>query len=193
MRIMGWDLSMSATGVAFPDGTTALIKPRGTGYGRLVSLEQWFDRAIDVSQPQLVVVEDIRAGLKGDAAKVIPMVHAVAFLCLGRAGIPFALVNASTLKVFATGRGGADKDAMKQAARERAGRTFVRDSGGDQCDAWWLKAAGHAAYGEPFVNLPAAHTEALRLVDWPRIPGAREPIEYVAAKKPSRRKRLAAV
>lgn len=189
MRIMGWDLSMKATGVAFPDGTTAVIKPRGVGYGRLVTLEQWVDRAIAVAQPQLAVVEDIRAGLKGDAAKVIPMVHAVALLCLGRAGIPFALVNASTLKVFATGNGGADKDAMAQAARGRAGRTFRTD---DECDAWWLKAAGHVAYGEPIVGLPASHTQALHAVAWPRIPGAREPIEHVAKKRPVRRKRLAA-
>jgi Holliday junction resolvasome RuvABC endonuclease subunit len=192
MRIMGWDLSMSATGVALPDGSTAVVKPRGAGYGRLVNLEQWMDRAITVGRPQLVVVEDIRAGLKGDAAKVIPMVHGVALLCLSRARIPFALVNASTLKVFATGNGGADKDAMARAALERAGRAFPGDKGGDQCDAWWLKAAGHAAYGEPIVDLPASHTDALHTVAWPRIPGAREPIEHVAKKRPGRRKRLAA-
>jgi hypothetical protein len=31
MRIMGLDLSMTCTGVCFPDDSTAVIKPRGKG------------------------------------------------------------------------------------------------------------------------------------------------------------------
>lgn len=191
MRIMGLDLSMTATGVAFPDSSTALIRPRGSGYGRLVSYEQWLTGALRVARPDLAVVEDIRAGLKGDAAKVIPMVHGVALLCLGRAGVPFALVNASTLKVYATGNGRADKDEMKRAALELAGREFPGDKGGDQCDAWWLRAAGHAAYGSPVVQMTAASTEALRTVAWPRLPGA-GPVVVPLPAKPKRRRRVAA-
>ncbi|WP_181360813.1 hypothetical protein [Streptomyces sp. S1D4-14] len=192
MRIIGLDLSMSATGVAFPDNTTAVIKPRGQGYARLLSIEDRIGAALRIGRPQLAVVEDIRAGLKGDAAKVIPMVHAAALLPLLRYGIPFVLVNASTLKLYATGYGASDKAAMAVAAFTYAGREFTGDKGGDQCDAWWLRAAGHAAYGEPVVRVPEANMDALRGVVWPRIAGAGEPIAQVAKKPTGRRKRAVA-
>ena len=193
MRIMGWDLSMKATGVAFPDGSTALIKPRGTGDARLLNLEQWATKALRVARPDLGVIEDVQGAMQGAANKVIPMVHCAVRLCFLRAGIPYVVVNPSTLKTFATGSGNADKDGMARAALLRAGRTFTDDPGGDQCDAWWLKAAGHAAYGEPAVVVPETHLEGLHAVAWPRIPGAHMPLEYVPpAKKAGRRKRAVA-
>ena len=191
MRIMGLDLSITCTGVAFPDGSTAVIKPRGKGYGRLLRIEDRIGEAVHISRPQLAVVEDIRAGLKGDAAKVIPMVHAAALLPLLRAGIPYVFVNASTLKLYATGYGGgSDKDTLALAARTYAGREFPDDKGGDQCDAWWLRAAGHAAYGDSVVRMPEPNVEALRVVDWPALDGAAPVFEPV--RKTARRRRKVA-
>ncbi len=195
MRIMGLDLSMSCTGVAFPDSSTATIKTRGKGYGRLLGIEERLCAAVRVARPDLAVIEDIRAGLKGDAAKVVPMVHAVAVLALGRAGVPFVLVNTKTLKLYATGHGGADKDTMALAALTYAGREFPGDAGGDMCDAWWLRAAGHAAYGEPVVRLPRHHVDALRAAEWPVI-GTFAPVMELrrrsATARPRRRRRAAA-
>jgi Holliday junction resolvasome RuvABC endonuclease subunit len=193
MRIMGLDLSISATGVAFPDGSSAVIKPRGKGYGRLLFIEERLSAAVRVARPDLAVVEDIRAGLKGDAAKVVPMVHAVAVLVLGRAGVPYALVNAKTLKLYATGYGGgADKESMALAALTYAGRKFPGDAGGDQCDAWWLRAAGHAAYGEPLVRMPQHNIDALRVVTWPVV-GETAPVFAPPVPKQTRRRRKVAV
>jgi Holliday junction resolvasome RuvABC endonuclease subunit len=193
MRIMGADLSMTATGVAFPDSTTALIKPRGKGYARLLSIEDRMSAALRIGRPDLVVIEDIRAGLKGDAAKVIPMVHCAALLPVLRYGVPYVLVNSSTLKLYATGYGASDKASMAVAALTYAGREFPGDKGGDQCDAWWLRAAGHAAYGEPVVRVPKANTDALREVDWPTIPGAPAPVLAPPfPKQPRRRRKVAA-
>ena len=193
MRIMGADLSMTATGVAFPDNTTAAIKPRGKGYARLLSIEDRISAALRIGRPDLVVIEDIRAGLKGDAAKVIPMVHTAALLPILRYGIPYVLVNASTLKLYATGHGGSDKASMAVAALTYAGKEFVGDPGGDQCDAWWLRAAGHAAYGEPVVRVPKANMDALREVDWPVLPDGPAPVFAPRRPKPARRRRRVAV
>lgn len=192
MRIMGADLSMTATGVAFPDNTTAVIKPRGQGYARLLSIEDRISAALRIGRPDLVVIEDIRAGLKGDAAKVIPMVHCAALLPILRYGIPYVLVNSSTLKLYATGYGAADKASMAVAALTYAGREFTGDKGGDQCDAWWLKAAGHAAYGEPVVRVPKANMDALREVDWPVLDGAAPVIAPPFPKQTRRRRKVAA-
>jgi Holliday junction resolvasome RuvABC endonuclease subunit len=193
MRIMGLDLSMTCTGVAFPDDSTAVLKPRGKGYERLLTIEERLCAAVRVARPDLAVVEDIRAGLKGDAAKVVPMVHAVAVLVLGRAGVPCVWVNAKTLKLYATGYGGgSDKESMALAAFTRAGRTFPGDKGGDQCDAWWLRAAGHAAYGEPVVRMPQHNIDALRMVAWPSLPGASPVFEPPVPKQARRRRKVAA-
>ncbi|MFD8226916.1 hypothetical protein ACFV16_22395 [Streptomyces massasporeus] len=193
MRIMGLDLSMTCTGVAFPDDSTTVIKPRGKGYDRLLSIEERLGAAVRVARPDLAVIEDIRAGLKGDAAKVVPMVHAVSVLVLGRAGVPYVWVNAKTLKLYATGYGGgSDKDSMALAALTRVGKKFPGDLGGDQCDAWWLRAAGHAAYGEPVVHVPTSHTDALRTVAWPLVGGV-VPVFAPPVPKQTRRRRKAAV
>lgn len=192
MRILGLDLSITCTGVAFPDDTTAMIRPRGQGYARLLGIENRIDAAVRIGRPDLAVIEDIRAGLKGDAAKVIPMVHAAALLPLLRYGVPYVFVNASTLKLYATGYGGADKAAMAVAALTYAGREFTGDKGGDQCDAWWLRAAGHAAYGEPVVRVPKANTDALREVAWPALPGAAPVFAPPRPKQTRRRRKVAA-
>lgn len=187
---MGWDLSMSATGVAFPDGSTAVVKPRGEGDTRLLSIERQAETVVRVARPQLVVIEDDPGVFRGAAAKVIPMVHATARLVLMRAGIPYVLVNQSTLKVYATGQKGADKAAMTLAAYKRMGVEFRDDN---EADAAWLRAAGHAAYGESVVQVPKAHTEALRAVVWPVLPGAAAPLApREGTRKPTRRRSRAA-
>lgn len=188
MRIMGLDLSMTATGVAFPDGSTAVIKPRGDGDARLLSIECQMNAAVRLARPDIALIEDDPGVFRGAAAKAIPMVHATVRLCFLRAGIPYVLVNQSTVKVVATGNSGADKSAMILAAFKRAGREFTDNN---ECDAFWLKVAGHAAYGEPIVELPKTHTDALRKVIWPRLAGAREPIAPLPA-KPKRRRKVAA-
>jgi Holliday junction resolvasome RuvABC endonuclease subunit len=187
MRIMGLDLSMSATGVAFPDGSTAVIKPSGEGDARLLSIEQWMDKALDVARPDLAVIEQFGA-FQGAAARAIPMVHAVVRLRLMHAGVPYVLLTPQALKTLATGRHTADKAAMTLAAFKRAGREFTDDN---ECDAFWLRAAGHAAYGEPVVELPKAHTSVLSKVAWPAVPGAREPVASLP-KQPRRRRKVAA-
>lgn len=191
MRIIGLDLSMSATGVAFPDGSTAIIKPRGKGDARLLSIERQMEHALRLARPDIAVVEEFQGAAQGAANKVIPMVHGVVRTALMRAGIPFVLVNASTLKLYATGYGAADKASMAVAALTYAGLEFTGDKGGDQCDAWWLRAAGHAAYGEPVVRVPKANTDALREVAWPTLSGA-GPVFAPPLPKQTRRRRKAA-
>jgi Holliday junction resolvasome RuvABC endonuclease subunit len=187
MRIMGLDLSMSATGVAFPDGSTAVIKPRGEGDARLLSIERQANAAVRLARPDLAVVEQFGGEFKGAAARAIPMVHATFRLVLMRAGIPYVLLTPQTLKTFATGRHTADKTAMTLAAFKRMDREFTDDN---ECDAAWLRAAGLYAYGEPVVDLPKAHTDVLRKVAWPTLPGASPVLAPPDA--PTRRRRKAA-
>jgi Holliday junction resolvasome RuvABC endonuclease subunit len=192
MRIMGLDVSMTCTGVAFPDGSTAVIKPRGKGDLRLLSIEERMGAALRLARPQLAVVEDDPGLFRGSAAKAIPMVQATVRLALMRAGVPYVLVNTKMLKLYATGYGASDKASMAVAALTYAGREFTGDKGGDQCDAWWLRAAGHAAYGEPVVRMPKANEDALREAAWPTVPGAPAPVLAPPFPRQPRRRRKAA-
>jgi Holliday junction resolvasome RuvABC endonuclease subunit len=192
MRIMGADLSMKCTGVCFPDDSTAVIKPRGDGDHRLLSIEERMSAAVRVARPDLVVIEDDPGIFRGASAKVIPMVHATVRLVLMRSGVPFVLVNTKTLKLYATGSGSSDKESMALAALTRAGKKFPGDPGGDQCDAWWLRAAGHAAYGEPVARMPQHNIDALRAVAWPVV-GDVAPVFAPPVPKQTRRRRRVAV
>lgn len=192
MRIIGLDLSITCTGVAFPDSSTAVIKPRGKGDARLLSIERQMEAAVRLARPDLAVIEDDPGIFNGAAAKAIPMVHATVRLVLLRAGIPYTVVNTKTLKLYATGYGASDKASMAVAALTYAGREFTGDKGGDQCDAWWLRAAGHAAYGEPVVRVPKANMDALREVAWPALSGATPVFEPPFPKQTRRRRKVAA-
>lgn len=164
-RVVGLDLSITATGVAHADGSWSTIGPNAKlGDRRLRAIVDHVDRALTDApgMGDLVVIEG--PVVRSSAAVVIGMVHGAVRLRLIDLGIPYVLVTPATLKKFATGKGNADKTAMAMAAYKRAGVEFDDDN---QCDAWWLRVAGLTALGEPPFDLPAAQVAALEKVEWP--------------------------
>lgn len=163
---MGLDPSISSTGVAFPDGSTYAVRPRAKdGDRRLAYLRDHVAVAVRTARPDLVVIEDIQGLMRGAANKVIPMVHCAVRLPLLDAGVPYVLVNPSVLKMFATGRGNADKAMMAKAALELSGQVFATD---DECDAAWLRWAGLRMYGEGPEELLRLPVRSLAGLAWPR-------------------------
>ncbi|MEV8394793.1 MULTISPECIES: hypothetical protein [unclassified Streptomyces] len=166
LRIIGLDLSLTSTGVALPDGTTYRIKTRAKdGDRRLLHIRDSIRDDLAKHRPHLAVVEDLP--VHAMAAGRTGHVHGVVKAELLDAGVPYALVVPATLKSFAADHGNADKARMSAAAYLAAGAEFADDKGGDMCDAWWLRAAGHDALGVPLFSLPPAQRERLRKVDWP--------------------------
>jgi Holliday junction resolvasome RuvABC endonuclease subunit len=162
-RVLGLDLSISATGVALPDDTVRTIKTRpADGDRRLVMIET-FITTVTIGV-DLAVIEDLPTHAM--SAGITGMVHGVARAVLTNAGIPYALITPATLKAFATGKGNADKTAMAMAAFKRAGLEFADDN---QCDAFWLRAAGLDHLGHALFDLPAAQRERLAKVAWPEL------------------------
>ncbi len=163
LRILGLDLSITATGVCLPDGSAHTIgTQQKTGDGRLKVIELAIIQA--THDVDFAVIEDLPTHAK--SAGVTGMVHGVARLVLLRFGIPYAVVTPATLKAFATGKGNADKTAMAMAAYKRAGREFADDN---QCDAFWLRAAALDHYGQPEFELPKVQRERLAKVVWPDL------------------------
>lgn len=162
-RVLGLDLSLTATGICMPDGTTCTITTRAKdGDRRLLQIAATLTSVVASTRPDLAVVEDLPKHAM--AAGITGMVHGVARVVLLEARVPYAFVVPATLKAYATGRGAGDKSAMILAAYKRAGVEFADDN---QCDAWWLRAAGLAYLGYPPVDLPAVQQDALTKVAWP--------------------------
>lgn len=200
MRIMGLDLSITCTGVSYPDGTPqAIAPPKGvTGDDRLEYIADHVGLGARTAMAELVVVEDLAGIYKGEAARTMPMVHGAVRLELKRSRIPYMLLNASSLKKFATGKGTADKTAMALAALKRLGREYGTH---DECDADWLRVAGRIVYGygewverpvdrdgrypRRILELPQEQLRALRYgvqgkpVEWPVV-GSHKPWPEVA-------------
>lgn len=164
--VIGLDLSLTSTGVALPDGETYRIRTRqADGDRRLLVIRDRIVRDLDTYRPELAVVEDLPRHAMG--AGVTAMVHGVVRAALAERRIPYALVVPATLKAFACDHGRATKEQLAAAAYLAAGVEFADDRGGDQCDAWWLRAAGHEALGKPLFGLPEKQRERLRKVSWP--------------------------
>jgi Holliday junction resolvasome RuvABC endonuclease subunit len=162
--VIGLDLSLTATGVALPNGSCRTIKTSpADGDMRLVQIAESIRAAVAVTGPiDLAVIEDLPVGAR--SAGITGMVHGVVREVLCTAGVPYALISPATLKAYATGSGSADKTGMAMAAFKRHGIEFADDN---QCDAWWLRAAGLQHLGQPLLSLPAAQIARLEKAKWP--------------------------
>lgn len=165
-QVLGLDLALTCTGVALPDGSTYRLRTRPReGDRRLLVIRDEIRAVLNKYAVDLVVLEDLPWAAHG--AGVTAMVHGVVKVELLAADVPYALIAPATLKSYACDNGRAEKDWMAAAAFLHAGVEFADDRGGDQCDAWWLRAAGLDWYGHPLVALPAAQRERLHKAKWP--------------------------
>lgn len=170
LRVLGLDLSLTSTGMALPSGATVRIKTRpADGDRRLLVIRDHIREAVEVHRPHVAVLEDLPRHAMG--AGVTAMVHGIVRAALVEAGVPYALVVPATLKCFGADHGRATKQTMAAAAYLAAGAEFADDPGGDQADAWWLRAAGHDHYGHALFPLPQGQRDRLRKVAWPELPG----------------------
>jgi Holliday junction resolvasome RuvABC endonuclease subunit len=188
MKIMGVDPSITRTGIGLPDQTTFTVSSpkQVTGDDRLEYYADHIGLAARTCGADLVVMEDAPTALQGNAGRVLLHLQGVLRLELKRNHVPYMILSPSTLKLFATGNGGADKTGMALAAYKRLGREYATD---DECDADWLRIAGRFAYGygEPvpmwstsYVTLPQVNLKALRWagtgkkrheIVWPEVGG----------------------
>jgi Holliday junction resolvasome RuvABC endonuclease subunit len=163
-RVVGLDLSMTATGIAWCDGSTYTVAGRETGDRRLLTICQEVGIAVDGRDIDLVVIEDLPTHAK--SAGITGMVHGAVRAYLLRLKVPYVLITPASLKKYATGKGNAGKPEMAVAAFKRAGKEFGDDN---QCDAWWLRAMGLDHLGAPATVLPAAQRAALTAVNWSAV------------------------
>jgi Holliday junction resolvasome RuvABC endonuclease subunit len=171
LRVIGLDLSITSTGVCRPDGSTFRIKTRQKdGPRRVTVIRDRLAAEVAECRPHLAVIEDlpmITGRMSIANLKTIAGLHGVVLSVLTDADVPWAYVTPSTLKSFACDNGKADKADMAAAAYLADGVEFDDDKGGDQADAWWLRAAGHDWCGVPLFDLPQAQRNYLSKAEWP--------------------------
>jgi hypothetical protein len=182
MRIVGVDLSLTATGIACECGTS-VVKPARRGMERLADIRASVlaharGFCVDPEDfhpvlPVLVVLEGY--GFHSMKGVVLGELGGVVRLALWENGFPFVDVPPAVLKKFATGKGNVGKDAMLAAAIRRFG---FDGSDNNEVDAHLLRCMGIAHYGLFPVPWAASDThdgvtaymrEAVGKVSWPEI------------------------
>lgn len=113
------------------------LKPRRFEGGgmRWVYLRRFLRPLLTDPVPSLVVFEEVRRHMGVDAAHIYGGIIAVIQEECEAAGIPYTALPVATVKKFATGRGGANKEAMMAAAKARWGVPFEDDN---EADARWI-------------------------------------------------------
>lgn len=161
-RVTGLDLSMTATGACHHDSTGQacwhLIRPKKAKDLRLPEIRAQVREYVAGSE--LVLIELLPPNMKG--AGITGMVQGVVRDMLLAEGIPYGDVGPSSLKKYATGKGGASKTEMSLAAMKRGGVEIAEDN---QCDAWWLWIMANDHLGQPVFPLPQAQRAMLANIE----------------------------
>lgn len=160
-RVLALDLSLTATGVAYPDGDTHTYKVTTKGDRRLNDIRARVLGDISATRPTHVAIEGPAFG-RPQGMHALGQLAGVIYLALHEAGQPYVLITPSTLKKYATGKGNSSKPEVLAAAIRRLGYEGHDDN---QADALWLRAVLMDALGEPVVAVPESHRAALAKVD----------------------------
>ena len=174
MRIAAFDLSLSATGLARhgddPNDPVHVdrIRPKNGAadpYARLVEIRDDVVYEATVVNADVVVIEGYAFG-RPNAAHKSGELGGVVKVALFESGLPIAVLPPSSLKKYATGKGGASKDEVLIAAVHRSGMEFADNN---EADAWWLWQMACCHYGLEHVQMPEKNREALEAVEWPTL------------------------
>lgn len=164
MNVIGIDPSLTATGIADHDGRLFTVKTKAKEKDARLS---WIYAAVDdaayaasawkgsKSAPTVAVIEDLPKQAMG--AGITGMVQGVIRLALMEYSIPYVKIPPATLKKFATGKGNADKQAMRAAWLAYSGTDNPDDN---QVDAAFLRLIGLHLQGHP-VDLPPEQLAAV--------------------------------
>lgn len=150
MRVMGLDPSLASFGVAYrlPDGlvwASRIAPPKGLrGAARLIYIESALEGFIDKYRPTMVAYEDYAFGAARRGSRSvfgIGELGGVTKRLLYKKGVAILTVPPSSLKLFATGKGNADKAEVAKYVQQTEGRVFASS---DQNDAVALLKLGEA-------------------------------------------------
>jgi len=166
MRILGLDLSLTATGVAW-EGGTGLISTKLRGMERLDHIAGAVAELVWNGvhfTTDLVVMEGYSFGSQGRSVFDIGELGGVIKLELYRHNVPVVEVAPAMLKKFATGKGNVGKDEVLAAAIRKYA---FEGTNNNEADAWILYWMGRLHYDRNVEPLYDYQREALEKIEWP--------------------------
>jgi Holliday junction resolvasome RuvABC endonuclease subunit len=150
MRVVGIDPSLTSLGIAYVNADGRMnafaIKSKQRGMTRLLQIEEQVQEYLVGLKPELVVYEGYALGFRGKSNTIFDLGELGGILkrLILAQGIDILLTPPTSLKMFVTGKGNADKDAVAKIVRQETGQVFKTS---DQNDA-----AGLVMMGEAYLN-----------------------------------------
>lgn len=157
-KVMGIDPSLASLGLAYR-GERGVVTAHALGHktkkgqDRLVFMRDIVSRYLDLVAPELVAFEGYAIGFNNKNSNNIlnlAELGGILKLLIFERGIDILLVPPTSLKLFATGKGNADKDKVRVAIQSDLQVSF---STSDQYDAAGLLVMGEA-HLNPVRSLP---------------------------------------
>lgn len=160
MNVLGLDLSLNAPGYCPEPGVgESLVMSPADGDRRLVRHRDVIERYTRRRTYDLAAIESVPGYMSNTGP--LERVHGIYREVLARYSVPFVYVSPSSVKLYATGDGGADKPAMVDAA-VAIGAAPKNDN---EADAIWLGEIGLAILGEhrrPLLGYQVKALEAMQ-------------------------------
>lgn len=167
LRAIGIDVSLTATGLALPDGTCRTLRPLAGANDRARRLHQivgLLRHELHARPVDVAVVEGYFVNRRFVTAAIrLAELGGPVRMLLFELGIPFVEITPAALKLYAAGDGGSDKTGMINAACA-LGATVANDN---EADAWWLRLAALQKY-EPTLDRPQL-TKSMTRLPWPTL------------------------
>lgn len=175
--ILALDLSLTASGWARSDGQSGVIVPKGE-FARGIDRLRWIRWSVcrlletgafsvALSRVELVVIEGYAFGVQGQQGHIsLGELGGVVRCALADRDIPFVEIPPSSLKMFATGKGNAKKEAVLVAAIQKL---KYGGNSTDEADALWLLEMAHTYYGGRAESAPDPQFRALSKTTWPKL------------------------
>lgn len=173
-RILALDLSLRSTGWCDGEQARTVEFKASRGISRLRGIRDVvlalvrgryrLDFACFAWNADLVVLEGYAFSAHASHAHELGELGGVVRVALADAGIPFVDIPPASLKLFATGKGNANKEAMLAAAIRKL--DYAGHSN-DEVDALWLHRMALAHYTDNATN--AEQRKALAKIQWPTM------------------------
>jgi crossover junction endodeoxyribonuclease RuvC len=166
VEVVGLDLSLTSTGVAFGEDFTQAISTAHKGPKRLAVMRDLVMTAVSTVSAPYVVIEGYSFGSRNSQAHSIGELGGVIRVALWERAIPYVEIAPTARAKFATGRGNASKNEVVSAISARTGVVWSGKGGDDRCDAWILQEMGLAHFGQARFDWPVLNMMSLDKVDW---------------------------
>ena len=137
---MGVDPSLTSTGLCLPCGETHALSNKLTGWERISYILREIEQKLIYDEPTHICMEGY-AFSRGQVGRVFDLgeLGGCMKLLFLSWGVPIILVPATSLKLYAAGKGNAKKEIVMKEIKRRWGRSFVSS---DRADAFALQQFG---------------------------------------------------